>query len=383
MPDPVPDRPSDLAALEARHLIALNCDLDLSREAVCTLSRSTEPWWHADARASKTDALRLGVRRGELAIARSTLAWAGETAARERERANDCEARIITRLDAEYPRILLELALPPPVLYVRGSLPERPRLSIVGARHATPYGLDVAGAFAAHLAERGLAIVSGFARGIDTAAHRAAARAAGGVTVAILGCGLDVDYPRGRRRLRDEICRHGALMSEFSCGAKPLPRNFPIRNRLIAALGHGTLVVEATARSGSLITARLALELGRDIYAVPGRIWDDKAIGPNSLIRDGAFLVQHPKEILEGLPQRLQEKLRTLPDSHCPPPPDLPAQQRLVLELLPVGRRLGVDELARVSGIAVDRVAGLLLELELGGWIRRHPGPAYARSEPW
>jgi DNA processing protein len=379
----MPDHPPDLATLEPRHLIALNCDLDLSREAVCSLARSAEPWWRADVRASKTDARRLGVRRGELAMARATLAWADETAGRERARARDCEARIITRLDADYPRILLELALPPPVLYVRGSLPKRPCLSIVGARHATPYGLDVAGAFAAHLAERGLAIVSGFARGIDTAAHRAAARATGGVTVAILGCGLDVDYPRGRQQLRDEISRQGALVSEFPCGAEPLPRNFPIRNRLIAALGHGTLVVEATARSGSLITARLALELGRDIYAAPGRIWDDKALGPNTLIRDGAFLVQHPREILESLPQHLQERLRTEPAPGRGPVPDLPAEQQRVMELLPAGRRLGVDELGRASGISVDRVAGLLLELEIAGWVRRHPGPAYARSEPW
>ncbi|MDH3402366.1 MAG: DNA-processing protein DprA [Acidobacteriota bacterium] len=376
----MPDPPSDPERLESRHLIALNCDLDLSREAVCLLGAGAEPWWRDEARATKAEARRLGVRRGELAIARSTLGWAAELAERERERARRCDATIVTRLDASYPAIFRELALPPPVLYVRGSWPRRPCLSIVGARHATAYGREVAELFAAYLAGCGLAVVSGFARGIDTAAHRAAARAAEGVTVAVMGCGLDVDYPRGRRGLRDEICRRGALVSEFPCGAEPLPRNFPIRNRLIAALGHGTLVVEATARSGSLITARLALELGRDVYAVPGRIWDDKSIGPNSLIRDGAFLVQHPREILESLPLAVRDRLPAAGEPAAPPAPALPPEQQGVLDRLPPGEPLGVDELARAAGLPVDRLSCLLLELELAGRVRRHPGPAYSRG---
>lgn len=263
-------------------------------------------------------------------------------------------------------------------------MPVRPCLSIVGARKASAHGRDVARAFGGELAARGLTIVSGFARGIDATAHRAAAEVAGGATVAVLGCGLGVDYPRGRLRLRQEIRRCGALLTEFPCAAEPLPYNFPIRNRLIAALGHGTLVVEATAKSGSLITARLALELGRDIYAAPGRIFDPKAAGPNTLIRDGAFLVQHPDDVMLTLPQSIIDQLH---DAIRPEPraatPALPASQTKVLAALVVGERVGEEELARRVDLPTTELLAALLELELAGWVRREPGPTYARCELW
>jgi len=372
------------SALTPAQLISLNADLDLSRAAVCHLTWSSLPWWRDRERRGAIEPSKIGVSAGALAAARAVLSRAEEIAAGERSRAADRGVRIITLHDADYPAALLDLELPPPVLYLRGALVERPCLSIVGARHATPYGLEVAAAFASHLAESGFVIVSGFARGIDAAAHRAAAAAKGGSTVAVLGCGVDVDYPRGRRKLRDQVTEAGALVSEFPMGTKPLPQYFPIRNRLIAALGHGTLVVEATAKSGSLITARLALELGRDIYAVPGRIFDPKALGPNTLIRDGAFLVQHPDDIAITLPQAVLDalpapaagKARTLPAR-------LPREQQSVLAALDGGEPVGVEELGRRAQLPITELLAALLELEIGGWVRRRPGPAYVRGELW
>lgn len=362
-------------------MIALNAELDLPRAAVCRLAASDHPWWRGD----EVDASRaVGVAPSTLAAARRALRAAGDVARFELRRARDVGARILTLHDDDYPPALHDLALPPPVLYLRGRLPDRPCLSIVGARKATAYGREVAGALAGELAGRGLGIVSGFARGVDAAAHRAAASAGGGVTVAVLGCGLDVDYPRGRNALRRDICRLGGLLSEFPFGASPVKFNFPIRNRLIAALGHGTLVVEATARSGSLITARLALELGREVYAAPGRIFDPKAAGPNTLIRDGAFLVQHPDDILITLPQEIIDRLsRPAAAGSSPPTPNLPRQQARVLAALPPGPPLDEQTLASRAGMEVPALLTALLELELSGWVRRHPGPSYARCELW
>lgn len=372
--------------LSRRQLIALNADLRISRGAVCRLALCNEPWWARSGTTAKTTASDLGVAPGDLKHARAALDGVSDLAGGQKERARSSGVDIITIRDSTYPAALHDLALPPPVIYVRGSLPDRPCLSIVGARKASAYGLDVARAFAGRLAERGLAIVSGFAPGVDIAAHRAALEAPGGTTLAILGCGLDVDYPRGRRADRLAIPQRGALVSEFPFGATPLARNFPIRNRLIAALGHGTLVVEATARSGSLITARLALELGREIYAIPGRIFDGLAAGPNTLTRDGAFVVQHPSDILETLPQALSQQLAIPPEQAAAgqsPGAPLAAAQRSVLELLPPGQRITLDTLAGESELGVDRIAGILLHLELAGWVRRHPGPSYARSDLW
>jgi len=372
------------SALEPAQLIALNAVSGVSRAAICQLASSRERWWPARGKLSAADARALGVSVKQLAAARIAVQDRDGFVARELDAAESRTVEIITILDASYPQPLRELALPPPVLYIRGSLRQRPSLSIVGARHASSYGRDVAAGLATGLTERGLTIVSGFARGIDAAAHRAAARAEGGSTLAILGCGLDIDYPRGRDRLRQEVAANGALVSEFPFGTAPLRQNFPVRNRLIAALGHGTLVVEATARSGSLITARLALELGREVYAVPGRIFDNRAHGPNTLIRDGAFLVQHPRDILETLPQQIHDQLRPeeKPNQKTATP-RLPPEQAQIIELLPPGSEVGSDELARESGLGVEKVGALLLELEIGGWVRRRPGAVFARTDLW
>lgn len=364
--------------LPADQLIALNAALELTRAVVCRLAWASIPWWHE----GEPWVPALGVRPDHLESARAALAGAGESAAFQRHRAREHGVGIITLHDAEYPAALLDLALPPPVLYLRGTLPERPAVSIVGARRASAYGRDVAGAFAGELAERGLAIVSGFARGIDACAHRAALDAPRGVTVAVLGCGLDIDYPRGRRLERRRIAERGALVSEFPFGASPQAFNFPVRNRIIAALGAGTLVVEATVRSGSLITARLALELGRLIWAVPGRIFDPRALGPNALIRDGAFLVQHPRDILITLSHEVVDRLGVV-DADPSPGPRLPEPAGGVLAAIAAGERVTVETLHQRLAAPVPALLAALLELEMGGWVRRHPGPSYARVELW
>jgi DNA processing protein len=309
-------------------------------------------------------------------------------AGREREAAERLGARLVLSTDASYPAALRQLPLPPPVLAVRGELPgdpAAPAVAVVGSRKADPYGKEVAELFARALAEAGVTVVSGFARGVDAAAHRGALAAPGGRTVAVLGCGLSIDYPAGHAALGREIAARGALVSEFPCGAEPRSWHFPVRNRVIAALAAGTLVVQAAPRSGSLVTARHSLDLGREVWAVPGRIFDERSLGPNTLIRDGATLVQHPREILETLfpgARPLPLFPETPAGSGPPPPPGPPGPPGLpgdVLSALPAGSPRAPEELAEAAGLAVDQVLGALLELELAGLVRRTPGGLYCR----
>ena len=295
-----------------------------------------------------------------------------------------------------YPAALGHLALPPPVLSVRGAAePFRgPAVAVVGSREASEYGLEAAELFARGLAAAGVTVVSGFARGIDAAAHRGAL-AGGGSTVAVLGCGLGVDYPRGHARLGEQIAAAGALVSEFACGTAPRGWHFPVRNRIIAALSAGTLVVEATARSGSLVTARHALDIGREVWAVPGRIVDPRAAGPNALIRDGAALVESPRDILESLgfqslgSQSLgsQGSGSSGGSGGVAPAVTAVARERprglagTILDGLDAcGGEAAPEELAAAAAAPIDGTLGALLELELAGWVVRKPGPRFARG---
>lgn len=362
-----------------RVLIALNAEPELPRPAACTLARRLDLWW-ADGTVSLQPELaaRLGLTPALVETAQGVCRAAGRLAAGQERRAAECGARIVTLVDPDYPRELLDLELPPPALYLRGALSASPAVAIVGSRAADPYGLEVSRLFGRELAMHGACVVSGFARGVDTAAHEGALDAANGSTVAVLGCGIDLDYPRGSRKRAARIAERGAVVSEFAMATPPWPQHFPIRNRIIAALAAGCLVVRAAPRSGSLITARLALELGRDVYAIPGRIFDDRAWGTNTLIRDGAYLVQHPREVLETLPDRLRQKLLPLDERETAPPP-LPKPQLAVWQALEPGEPLSPERVAERCGRPIDRVLALLLELELGGWVRRYPGPAYVR----
>ena len=368
--------------------IALNAAPTLSRSALYRLAQDLEGWYGAlgaSGSPASPDGLAaaVGVPRTQMRRALTAARDAAAAAGREIEAAERLGARLVVLGDPDYPAALGRLSLPPPVLCVCGELPAGPAVAIVGSRRADAYGLEVADLFARALAASGVAIVSGFARGIDAAAHRGALAAEGGRTVAVLGCGLGVDYPAGHERLGREIAARGALVSEFPCGLPPRGWHFPVRNRVIAALAAGTLVVQAAPRSGSLLTARWALDLGRDVWAVPGRIFDERSVGPNALIRDGAPLVQHPREILEMLlpPAGRSGGPLAVPvvaeEPEEPLPSGLPGA---VLAALPPGALRLPEEIAAGLEEPVDHVLGALLELELGGRVRRHPGAAYGRA---
>jgi len=271
---------------------------------------------------------------------------------------------VVTLADEDYPRLLLETADPPPLLYLKGrrNLLNAPALAIVGSRSATPQGAENACAFAQALSEAGLAIVSGLALGIDGAAHRGGLQGRGG-TIAVVGTGLDIVYPARNRALAHEIARGGLLVGEFPLGTPAIAGNFPRRNRLISGLARGVLVVEAALKSGSLITARLALEQGREVFAIPGSIHSPLSKGCHRLIKQGAKLVETAQDVLEELgwdagPVMPRE---TEDDEH-------PLLAHLGYD--PVG----IDALTERCGLPPEQVSSALLELELRGAVASLPG---------
>ncbi|RMG44448.1 MAG: DNA-protecting protein DprA [Acidobacteria bacterium] len=305
----------------------------------------------------------------------------------ELDRSLEREEEVLARLGAEllhpgdprYPWPVAALAVPPPVIAALGDLDAlRPvAVAIVGSRKASGYGLSMAHHLAAGLAARGVAVVSGLARGIDGAAHRAALDS-GGVTIAVLGTGIDRVYPREHRRLAGDIVRRGLLLSEFPPGAPPLPGHFPRRNRIIAGLSLAVVVVEARARSGSLITAGWALAEGRDVLAVPGRVGDPGSEGPNGLLREGAAPAIGPEDVIECLPPALRP---------AAPGPSLGSAgtgaaetgRSHLLELFPRHDPVSIDELVERAGRGTEEVLAELFDLEIGGLVEALPGGRYRR----
>jgi DNA processing protein len=267
------------------------------------------------------------------------------------------ELTTVKRRSRLYPSLLTALHDPPAVLHVRGDVQilTEPAVAVVGARSCSPYGAQVARGLARELAGAGAVVVSGLARGIDGEAHRGALEA-GGRTVAVLGCGIDRDYPRSHAELAGRIRASGAVVSEYPPGTEPAPWRFPARNRIIAGLCAATVVVEARERSGALITADFALELGRDVFAVPGEITSLLSAGTNDLLRQGAAPLLGAEDVLSAL--GLENGARRLP-------PLSPAAAQ-VLRLLADGAR-DADEVARSSGRTTAEVAAVLVELELAG----------------
>jgi len=367
-------------------LIALNLCRDLPRAATCRLAEGLRAWaFSPPSRLPAGLAARLRVSDEELAVAlalgRSFTRGGAKQAREERRRAADLGAVILTREDAAWPARLLDLAVPPPVLYIQGTLPEGPGVTMVGSRRTDRYGTEVARLFARELAAAGAVVLSGFAMGVDAASHRGALEAPCGRTVAVLGCGLGVDYPRGHGRLGEEISQRGALVTEFPIGTPPDRWQFPVRNRILAALAQAVLVVRAMARSGSLITARQALELGRDIYAIPGNLFDDRSLGPNALIRDGAYLALHPRDILENLDPPLALAAETDGGTRQGEgPPDLTDPATRLLGAMIPAEPLSAEDLAKKLRMPVEQVLAALLELELGGRVDRVPGGLYCRT---
>jgi DNA processing protein len=278
----------------------------------------------------------------------------------------------ITIADDDYPPLLREIFDPPLVLHVRGdrSLLSTLSVAIVGSRRATPYGINAAQHLARGLASAGVTIVSGLAAGIDTAAHEAALEA-GCPTVGVLGTGIDVVYPRGHQRLFKRMIENGAIVTELPPDTPPKRENFPVRNRIISGLTKGTVIVEATSRSGSLITARMAAEQDREVFAVPGSIFSDKSEGTHRLIQYGAKLVHDADDVLE----EIAGDLRAAQTRYAPP--DGPLAE--VLAVLSRDEGAHVDAVASRLKRSAANVAESLLQLELGGWIRALPGARYVR----
>ncbi len=325
-----------------------------------------------------------GLRRDTLAalhgINKDDIAY---RALAELEKINQYNIELITWDDDRYPDLLRTIHNPPMVLYLKGSVAalQAPGLGMVGSRAATEYGKEIAHSFGRALAGRGFAIISGLALGIDAAAHQGAL-AAGGSTIAVLGCGLDKEYPPENRKLYSEIPAAGALITEYPLGTPPDSFRFPARNRIISGLALGVLVVEASKRSGSLITAQHALEQGREVFAIPGRVDSIKSAGTHFLVQQGAKLVHTIDDILEELPMttfagRGSAVPVATPNGRGSVAAGLTGDEALLYSFLDVYPK-NIDDLARDADLSPQRASELLLMLELKGVIKALPGKCYA-----
>lgn len=291
--------------------------------------------------------------------------------------------KIITMADPEYPALLLHIPDPPPFLYVLGSLAGlNKNLAVVGSRNATNYGISTARRLSRDLASIGITIVSGLALGIDSSAHRGALMG-GGKTIAVLGSGLERIYPAENRKLFYQIAENGAVVSEFSLRTEPEAHNFPVRNRIISGISLGTVVVEATKRSGSLITARLAAEQNREVFAVPGSIQSFKSTGTHTLIKQGAKLVEHARDILEELVYIIDtpvEDVVNIQSNLSKKRVDLTDEEAKIFDILE-DYPVHIDDIVRKLKIEPGKLSGILLKLELKGIVDHSPGNLFSVSQ--
>ncbi len=321
-------------------------------------------------------------------------AWAA--AEDEVKRVAEAGGRIVTPEDAAYPERLREIYDPPAVLWVRGNveLLARPGIAVVGTRQPSPYGAGMAELLSRDLANRGLVILSGMARGVDSAAHKGAIDA-GGKTVAVWGTGIDVIYPKGNKKLAESIvATGGTIVSEYRLGTFPAPQNFPIRNRILSGMSVGVLVIEAAEYSGTRITARCAMEQNRDVYAVPGNVTNKNAWGPNTLIKQGAKLTATWEDVWEDLPSEIRKALEEERMAKEPGESKaggtaslfndtlLPEHERLVFERLRHDESTQLDDLIeQLEGkLGSAEIFAALFELELAGRVRQMPGKNYVRA---
>lgn len=341
----------------------------------------------AALRAADAELMKCGLSEGVVRALKS--GDARRLALDELGKLRDLSASAISLGDPGYPALLREIYDPPVVVYVRGDHGlsiSQPCIAIVGSRHCSTYGRNAAQRLGYDLAAHGVTIVSGLARGVDTAAHEGAL-SAGGRTIAVLGTGIDQIYPKENRKLADRIVSSGgSLLTEFKLGTPPTSQNFPYRNRIISGLSHGVLVVEGAERSGSLITARLAYEQGREVFALPGNITSSKSFGPNYLIKDGAKLVQTWRDVVEELPREDRERIlaaeRQAPGQKALTFGDgeLSEPERKVFKMLSCDEPLHIDRLMSSSGLAPAEIFTVLLSLELKDKIQELPGKAYVRK---
>ncbi len=288
--------------------------------------------------------------------------------------------RIVTMSDPQYPPLLQRIPDPPPFLYVYGTLPSTIKnIAVVGSRIATHYGISTTKKLCQDLVSLGFIIVSGMARGIDTAAHTGALNGQG-QTVAVLGSGLEQIYPRENQGLFHRIAENGAVISEFSLYTEPDGHNFPIRNRIISGISLGTVIVEATKKSGSLITARLAAEQNREVFAIPGSIQSFKSIGTHQLLKQGAKLVEHAQDVIDELPHDIRTATASPPSATTKNKPPLSSEELGVYEALEP-YPLHIDALIRKTALNPGKISSILLGLELKGFVQQHPGKHFSICE--
>ena len=331
---------------------------------------------------------------GLLAVSAQAIATGASLAKAEEEigKANAVGAKIVTPADAEFPTRLLEIYDPPMCLYVRGdaSILAKPGIAVVGTRHPTPYGMGMSERLSCDLSAHGLIIISGLARGVDTAAHRGTVNAKGR-TIAVFGTGVDVMYPRENGKLAEQILScGGALISEFPIGSFAAPQNFPIRNRIISGLSVGVLVLEAGEYSGTRITARCALEQCREVYAVPGNVTNKLSWGPNTLIKQGAKLVATWEDVWEELPSEIRLQLEADRPVESAKPETaslfdgaaLSPHEKKIYALLRADEMMHIDELVEklADSMGSSEMFAALFELELASKIRQLPGKNYVRT---
>lgn len=383
-----------LSQEEQLHWLALRLVPGLgARKAGQLVERFRTP--QAIFRASRSELEGVGIAGG---VAQSIASGCSfEEAVLQQQKMLETAVSLVALSDERYPARLREIFDPPVALFVRGrvELLGSLMLAVVGTRRPTPYGLAVTERLAADLARAGLTIVSGMARGIDTAAHKGAL-SVGGDTVAVLGCGVDVVYPSENRRLVTELVEKGLVVSEFPMGAPAYPQNFPIRNRIISGMSAGVVVVEGAEYSGSSITARLAMDQGRDVFAVPGNITSKLSWGPNLLIKQGAKLVQEWNDVVAELPP--QDRRRLIDEGRQrlsgadtgsgtgePRQASLPLGPaaeigRRVLEQLKVDASTHMDELLeRVEDSSSSEIIAALFELEMLGLVKQLPGRNFVK----
>jgi DNA processing protein len=313
-------------------------------------------------------------------------------AAKEIAQVQAAGCRLLTWDEPEYPARLREIYDPPTILYTRGNIDllAKPVISIVGSRRPTPYGNQMAEKLSRDLAARGVVIASGLARGIDASAHRGALNSAAGATIGVLGCGIDVVYPKENKKIYEQILQEGPkgqrglLISEFPMGTFAAPQNFPIRNRIIAGMALGVVVVEGAQYSGSSITARLAMEFGREVYGVPGNATEPMSFGPNTLIKQGAKLVTSWEDVVEELPTPVRAELlpvETASSEECTEivEKSLSAELRQLYDLLSMDKSRHIDEIVELSGLNSSQVLASLFDLEMKGLVRQLPGKQFLK----
>jgi len=293
--------------------------------------------------------------------------------------------RLVNWTEPEYPQSLLQIYDPPVMLYVRGDLQilNQPMLSIVGTRRPTAYGTQMTERLARDLAKRGLAIVSGLARGVDALAHQGTT-AVGGRAIGVIGTGIDICYPKENKKLYERVLENGTIVSELPIGSHPAPENFPVRNRIIAGMPLGVVIVEGKQYSGSLITARLAMEFGREVFGVPGNVTQEMSFAPNQLIKQGAKLVTSAEDVVEELPTPVRAALvqaeavgseqRNLLAEHS-----LTNSQKRIYELLSVEEPKPIDDIVEASGLNSSEVLATLFDLEMKGMVRQLPGKQFSK----